>query len=87
MSSNVASALAASQRAVTFDTEKNYDAAVYYYKEAAKFLYLAVIGNEGTEEEKAERREKIKEYEARAAKLKDAGKPRSKPSLFISYGD
>jgi len=76
MITNVESALLASKRAITFDVSKNYEAAIYFYKEAAKFLYLAVLNETCPDEEKEEWRDKIKQYEARAATLADTSRLR-----------
>lgn len=50
MSKAVEDAVASSKRAVQFDQLGNYEAASYYYKEAAKYLESAVEYNSGSAE-------------------------------------
>lgn len=69
----VASAVASSNRAVQFDTSGQLDAAIYYYREAARFLSLAA-----SKTADSERRDSLNnratDYGNRASQLLEASK-------------
>lgn len=67
------SALVASQRAITFDKQANINAAIYYYKEAVKYLSIAINNNCGSEEDIIKWKNTLDQYKARIEALDKLG--------------
>jgi len=61
-------ALTSSTRAIQFDRDGQYEVALFYYREAAKFLELAIVGTVD-ESSKDSLTKKAAEYKERAQAL------------------
>ena len=60
--------MTSSTRAIQFDRDGQYEVAVFYYHEAAKFLELAILGT-ADESNKESLTKKAAEYKERAQAL------------------
>lgn len=74
MSNEVENALVSSKKAVHFDQLGNYQAASYYYREAAKYLENAVLNNLGSAVDVEQWKNTSLKYTDRANALDSLGK-------------
>lgn len=83
MSNEVENALISSKKAVQFDQLGNYQAASYYYREASKYLEIAINSKLGSSTEVEQWDKTAVKYLQRAKALEDLRECLSKLKLMI----